>query len=91
MRTFYQDGGHGWLTAKKSELIELELINKISRFSYEQGHTVYLEEDCDMTVFINAWELNTGKKWDWDQIKRVYHKGKSFIRSLNDYHLMGQN
>lgn len=51
---FYADAGHGWLAVKRNELIELGIINQVSHFSYENGDTVYLEEDCDAGLFINA-------------------------------------
>lgn len=51
---YYQDAGHGWLAVKRSELVELGIANKITSYSYQRGKTVYLEEDCDMTTFVNA-------------------------------------
>jgi len=51
---FHSDPGHGWLAVKRSELLELELADKISTCSYQNGKTVYLEEDCDASLFINA-------------------------------------
>ena len=51
---FYNDAGHGWLAVKRQELIELGILNDISHYSYQRGASVYLEEDCDATRFINA-------------------------------------
>lgn len=51
---FYSDGRHGWVAVKRSELVELNILDKISGFSYQKGKTIYLEEDCDATIFINA-------------------------------------
>lgn len=51
---FYNDPGHGWLAVKRKELIELGVIGQISRYSYQRGGTVYLEEDGDASRFINA-------------------------------------
>ena len=53
--TFHSDSGHGWLAVKRKELIEFGLINKISHYSYEKGETVYLEEDCDYSIFLAAY------------------------------------
>lgn len=53
---FYSDPGHGWLAVNYDELVELGIQDKISRYSYRQGNTVYLEEDCDMAEFMNALE-----------------------------------
>ena len=51
---FHSDAGHGWLAVKRHELIELGILEKISSYSYEKGKTVYLEEDCDAGIFIEA-------------------------------------
>lgn len=50
---FYADPGHGWLAVKRSELTSMGIIGKISHYSYQRGDTVYLEEDCDASLFIN--------------------------------------
>ena len=50
---FYSDPGHGWLAVKKEDV---ELLNlEISPFSYQKGKTVYLEEDCDASKFLDAY------------------------------------
>jgi len=51
---FHSDPGHGWLAVKISELIELEIMDKVSSCSYKKGKTAYLEEDCDASLFIDA-------------------------------------
>ena len=50
----HSDPGHAWLAVKRSELIEMGVLDKISSFSYQKGKTVYLEEDCDLPLFVNA-------------------------------------
>lgn len=50
----YSDPGHSWLKVHISELFKRNLINKISEYSYKRGNYVYLEEDCDMTIFIDS-------------------------------------
>jgi hypothetical protein len=76
-----QDAGHEWLAVKASELINLEIADKISTYSYVKGGTVYLEGDCDASEFIDAYrkkfgkdpETRMGKNWDrWP--------GRSFAR-----------
>lgn len=55
---FTNDPGHGWLHVKREELVRLGIADKISSYSYQRGGTVYLEEDCDATLFINTkWGL----------------------------------
>ena len=49
---FYADAGHGWLAVKRDLLIKLEILDKITHYSYQRGKTVYLEEDCDMPLFL---------------------------------------
>ena len=49
---FHEDPGHAWLEVKRAELVRLNLIGQISGFSYQRGDTVYLEEDCDASLFI---------------------------------------
>lgn len=48
------DPGHGWLAVPVSELVELKLVDSISRYSYLKGTIAYLEEDCDAMKFIHA-------------------------------------
>ena len=55
---FYSDPGHGWLAVKRQLLIDLNIADKITYFSYQRGKTVYLEEDCDCHTFYNALKQN---------------------------------
>ena len=54
--TLYSDPGHGWLKVQRKELEELNIINNVSEYSYINGEFVYLEEDCDLNLFIKAYE-----------------------------------
>jgi len=58
MYIFHTDAGHGWLAVKRAELKALNILDQISSFSYQRGETVYLEEDCDYSIFINAKKEN---------------------------------
>lgn len=53
---FHVDPGHGWLEVPASEVKRLGLETIISGFSHRSpdGATWYLEEDCDMTIFLAA-------------------------------------
>ena len=51
---FYADPGHGWAKVKKSELATLGIAHQISPYSYERGDYAYLEEDCDLSLYIDA-------------------------------------
>ncbi|MEY2680671.1 MAG: hypothetical protein RL661_902 [Pseudomonadota bacterium] len=52
--TMYADAGHAWLKVKKSELFNLGIAEKITRYSYQYGEFAYLEEDCDLSTFVDA-------------------------------------
>lgn len=77
---FHSDPGHGWLAVKLKELQELGIEDKISSFSYQKGATVYLEEDCDAGVFIEALKAS-GKQFQ----HRSSFQEKTPIRSYNSY------
>lgn len=53
---FHSDPSHGWLEVPKS-MARLHLRDKylqISSFSHMRGNTLYLEEDCDAPLLIQA-------------------------------------
>lgn len=79
---FYEDAGHGWLKVKLSELIELEIAEKISGYSYYQNDNVYLEEDCDMNVFLKAMR---DKKSTFVKFRDHFAKNGSRVRSYDRF------
>lgn len=77
---FHTDPGHGWLEVDKDELSLFNIADKISSYSYKLGNKVFLEEDCDAGLFINALE-NRGIKFTYttinsntDSIVRTYKR-----------------
>jgi len=74
------DPGHGWLEVPQPEIAALNIEDKISAFSYisEDGQTVYLEEDCDLSIFLIAMRQNF-------DIVEVY-QDDTFVRALDHYH-----
>ena len=50
----FSDPGHGWVRFPKARLQKLGIADKISSYSYQNGNNAFLEEDCDLTVLINA-------------------------------------
>lgn len=67
----YDDPGHGWLKCPRLILTRLNLIDKVSSYSYQRGDYVYLEEDCDMGLLFDAlkaegqpltWRTYTGNR-----------------------------
>ena len=55
MRIYHRtDPGHGWLSVKRQLIEELGISDQISSYSYQRGERVYLEEDCDASLFVEA-------------------------------------
>jgi hypothetical protein len=79
---FYHDPGHGWLAVKRVLLEDLGIETQITRFSYQRGKTVYLEEDCDVGTFFVAFMAKHGRK---PEVVSVYHHDRSRIRSYDFY------
>lgn len=78
--TFYSDPGHAWLAVSRQELIDLGILHKVSQYSYQRGEKVYLEEDCDATLYVNL-IYALGKKYDYTV--RNQAQGYSRIRNYN--------
>ena len=51
---FYEDPGHGWLAVPLELLDSLQLLDKVSSYSYIRGRFAHLEEDCDYSLFAAA-------------------------------------
>jgi hypothetical protein len=51
--TVYADPGHAWAKVTR-KLVDSTGI-KVSSYSYQRGAYVYLEEDCDLSAFIAAY------------------------------------
>lgn len=79
--TFFSDSGHGWLKVSAWKLIDLDLLSKITRYSYmsPSGRWVYLEEDCDLTTYLVALGKNHAG-WDAGLGVKVKHSERSSIR-----------
>lgn len=55
MKLYYHtDPGHGWVQAPRRLVNDLGIANKISAYSYQLQNSVYLEEDCDAPLLVNA-------------------------------------
>ena len=77
---FHSDSGHGWLAVKRDELINLNIINNITTCSYQKGNTVYLEEDCDASLFIKL-KTELGQEISF----RESFQNRSPIRSYKNF------
>ena len=73
--SFLSDGGHGWLKVSKDRLSKLNLLDKISPYSYMRGNFVYLEEDCDLSLYVDT-------LLKLDKIERDTEDYNVFMRNL---------
>jgi hypothetical protein len=79
--TFHTDEGHGWMEVPLSMVKDLGLESKVSKFSYINGQTVYLEEDFDALQFIRAFENRNGYRPEFeDKFTPV-----SFVRDFSRF------
>jgi len=80
---FHADAGHGWLAVKRRLLFDLGVAEKITSYSYQKGQTVYLEEDCDASTFLDAYK----KKYGTPTINHAKYRNTSPIRNYDCYSL----
>lgn len=79
---FYSDAGHGWLKVPYKDIVDLNIENDITEYSFKKGKYVYLEEDCDAQLFAEKKEQQTGKELDY----KVHNiKCLSKIRAYKHY------
>jgi hypothetical protein len=79
------DAGHGWGRVFRTDLRDLNILQDITSFSYQKNRYVYLEEDCDLSTYVNALknlypdiEIN---------FKTVNNSNYSSIRTYDNFHL----
>jgi len=91
MRTtfdFISDPGHGWLKVNTRDLFALGLTPAdFSSYSYRRGDDLYLEEDCDASLFIVRYRERTNSNPKFRE--RVAREKRSKVRSYmpNNFHL----
>ena len=69
------DDGHGWLRVDKLKYIRSNF--RASPYSYYDDEHVYLEQDCDASLYINEHKVI-------DDIPRQIINGLSQIRNLDN-------
>lgn len=79
---FIEDPGHGWLKVPKE--IFLQEISAVSPFSYSNEKYIFLEEDCDVSNFLNPFlkKYSLEKKDVFDHVRETSTNEESFIRNL---------
>ena len=76
---FWTDPGHGWIEVTAADMNAVDLAPEaISGYSYVKGNTFYLEEDCDASKFIAAYQAKIGTA---PQFINKY-QAVTFIRTL---------
>jgi len=81
---FHHDAGHGWIkvSRKDFQLTGCD-IAEVSKYSYQDGEQLYLEEDCDADYFIKKLEKKYGGQEDWPRkIEPIYADWHGNIRSM---------
>ena len=59
--TFYSDPSHGWGQIPHHLIDDLGIGSKISGYSYKDLDCAYLEEDCDLSIFMQSAEAKGWK------------------------------
>jgi len=80
----FSDPSHSWLKVPIQFLDTLKIKRKISHFSYVKENFVYLEEDCDFPLFVQAMQ-DEGRSFE---IVEHHSNRMSRIRSYNRYQSM---
>lgn len=77
--TYHQDPGHGWLEVSQADITDVGLSYvDFSSCSYTNGQKLFLEEDCDMSLFLRAYKAKHGKE---PELREAY-SDPCFIRDL---------
>jgi hypothetical protein len=80
---FHSDPSHGWGQIPLSLVSEFGIADKISRYSYKDAHSAYLEEDCDLGLFLRVAE-DKGWKIDFkDRTTNYDHPIRNYSRFTN--------
>jgi hypothetical protein len=101
---FYEDGSHAWLKVSKKELKQLGIETKITGCSFMRNDFAYLEEDLDLSTFIEALAKTYGidininnidsfnfSKMFWSNIKRMYSNKESKLRNYDSYEFIPES
>jgi hypothetical protein len=68
----YSDPSHGWAKVSRQLLQELNILDRISSYSYQRKDYVYLEEDCDLSLLVETLQ-SKGIKFSFKE----YHGNKT--------------
>lgn len=74
---YVQDPGHGWIAADAVHVRALGVTP--TSYSYQDGETVWLEEDCDAPAYLRAL-TRAGIPY---RLNETHTRGDAWIRSLS--------
>ena len=77
----YEDAGHAWIKVPVLELFALQIASDITPYSYIYRGHAYLEEDCDLCKFFNAYHAVKGR----DPKFRAVYSRSSTVREYPKY------
>jgi hypothetical protein len=77
--TFHADPSHGWLEVPATDILALHIIP--SHYSHMHGDKVYLEEDCDFSLWLEA-KRDAGEEFD---LTEHHTNNDSIVRSFRGY------
>lgn len=79
----YGDASHAWCAVPVEELKELNIAHLISGYSYHRNDIAYLEEDCDLGIYMNRLkELHPDMEFIF---KEEHTNRESHIRNYKSY------
>lgn len=90
---FHSDPGHGWLQVPKNLMNRLGITKAISDYSYYDKNNVFLEEDYDLGLFLQAIGIGVStetkelRKAFFESVPKQYAKNRSFVRTLKHYEI----
>ena len=76
---FHSDPGHGWLQVPKELVKKLGFRKAISPYSYQDKEYLYLEEDCDASLFEKAYTERFG---NCPEVVVQHYNDDCFVRNL---------
>lgn len=84
---FHSDAGHGWLEVPRAEINKLGIGKAITGYSYQNGNSVFLEEDCDLSLFVIAYcGFHDIPRGDFNNcVEEMDSVRDSFIRGYSPY------
>ena len=84
---FYSDSAHGWAKVSINEIKELGIAKDITTYSYMDmtDDSVFLEEDYDLGLYINAIKEQYGNDIDINFVDHKSREDQNGLSCIRDY------